>query len=233
MARDNSLNLTQGAYEDLRADLLSCRILPGSRLKIQELCTRLSVSLGAIREALSRLTSEGLVVAEPQRGFRAAPISPEDLSDLTRVRIEIEALCLRRAIALGDVDWEARLVAAFHRLSRTPERAPSDPVRSNDEWAAAHAAFHLALVEGCGSPWLLRLHSQLYDQSERYRRLSVSLARQTRKIGDEHQAIMDAALGRDAEKAVALVTAHMTETTNILLTAKIDPAAAETREASA
>ena len=233
MARDNSLNLTQGAYEDLRADLLSCRILPGSRLKIQELCARLSVSLGAIREALSRLTSEGLVVAEPQRGFRAAPISPEDLSDLTRVRIEIEALCLRRAIALGDVDWEARLVAAFHRLSRTPERAPSDPVRSNDEWAAAHAAFHLALVEGCGSPWLLRLHSQLYDQSERYRRLSVSLARQTRKIGDEHQAIMDAALGRDAEKAVALVTAHMTETTNILLTAKIDPAAAETREASA
>ena len=212
---------------------MSCRILPGSRLKIQELCTRLSVSLGAIREALSRLTSEGLVVAEPQRGFRAAPISPEDLSDLTRVRIEIEALCLRRAIALGDVDWEARLVAAFHRLSRTPERAPSDPVRSNDEWAAAHAAFHLALVEGCGSPWLLRLHSQLYDQSERYRRLSVSLARQARKIGDEHQAIMDATLGRDADKAVALVTAHMTETTNILLTAKIDPAAAETREASA
>jgi DNA-binding GntR family transcriptional regulator len=233
MARDNSLNLTQGAYEDLRADLLSCRILPGSRLKIQELCTRLSVSLGAIREALSRLTSEGLVVAEPQRGFRAAPISPEDLSDLTRVRIEIEALCLRRAIALGDVDWEARLVAAFHRLSRTPERAPSDPVRSNDEWAAAHAAFHLALVEGCGSPWLLRLHSQLYDQSERYRRLSVSLARQARKIGDEHQAIMDATLGRDADKAVALVTAHMTETTNILLTAKIDPAVPETREATA
>ena len=149
------------------------------------------------------------------------------------MRIEIEALCLRRAIELGDVDWEARLVAAFHRLSRTPERAPNDPVRSNDEWAAAHAAFHLALVEGCGSPWLLRLHGQLYDQSERYRRLSVSLARQTRKIGDEHQAIMDAALGRDAEKAVALVTAHMTETTNILLTAKIDPAAAETRAASA
>jgi DNA-binding GntR family transcriptional regulator len=232
MARNNTLNLTQGAYEDLRADLLSCRILPGSRLKIQELCTRLSVSLGAIREALSRLTSEGLVVAEPQRGFRAAPISPEDLSDLTRVRIEIEGLCLRRAIALGDVDWEARLVAAFHRLSRTPERAPSDPVRSNDEWAAAHAAFHLALVEGCGSPWLLRLHSQLYDQSERYRRLSVSLARATRKIGDEHQAIMDAALGRDAEKAVALVTAHMTETTNILLSARIDPATPERREAN-
>src|SRR5499425_1911828 len=149
--RDTPVNLTQGAYERLRADLLSFRIPPGARLKIQDLCVRLSVSLGAIREALSRLTSEGLVVAEPQRGFRAAPISAEDLSDLTRVRIEIESLCLRRAIELGDVDWEARLVAAFHRLSRTPERAPDDPARSNEDWAAAHGAFHLALVEGCAA----------------------------------------------------------------------------------
>src|SRR6202040_4309014 len=106
MTRDSSSSLTQGAYEALRGDLLACRILPGRKLKIQELCTRFSVSLGAIREALSRLTSEGLVVAEPQRGFRAAPISASDLVDLTMVRVEIDSLCLRRAIACGDVDWE-------------------------------------------------------------------------------------------------------------------------------
>src|SRR5215469_10320330 len=133
MVRDNTVNLTQGAYEALRADLLACRIHPGSRLKIQELCARFSVSLGAIREALSRLTSEGLVVAEPQRGFRAAPISAADLTDLTMVRVEIETLCLKRAIAFGDVDWEARLVAAAHRLSRTPERDTNDPARSNED----------------------------------------------------------------------------------------------------
>src|SRR6201998_1543208 len=133
--KEPSANLTQAAYEGLRADLLTCRIPPGKNLKIQELCDRPSVSLGAIREALSRLTSEGLVVAEPQRGFRAAPISPEDLQDLTKVRIEIDSLCLRRAIELGDVDWEAHLVAAFHRLSRTPERASDDPPRSIVDWA--------------------------------------------------------------------------------------------------
>src|SRR5690349_6839687 len=71
-AREPSVNLTQRAYEELRADILSCRIPPGAKLKIQDLCTKFSVSLGAIREALSRLTSEGLVTAEPQRGFRAA-----------------------------------------------------------------------------------------------------------------------------------------------------------------
>ncbi|WP_225308335.1 GntR family transcriptional regulator [Hypericibacter terrae] len=216
------MNLTQGAYEQLRADLLACRILPGSRLKIQELCARLSVSLGAIREALSRLTSEGLVVAEPQRGFRAAPISQEDLQDLTRVRIEIEGLCLRRAIAVGDVDWESRLVAALHRLSRTPERAAADPARSSDEWAEAHAAFHVALADGCDSPWLLKLRSQLYDQSERYRRLSVPLTTEKRNIGAEHQGIVDAALARDADKAVALLSAHLGATTRILLTANLE-----------
>ncbi len=221
MTRDSSSSLTQGAYEALRADLLACRILPGSRLKIQELCSRLSVSLGAIREALSRLTSEGLVVAEPQRGFRAAPISAEDLQDLTMVRVEVESLCLKRAIEIGDVNWESGLVAAFHRLSRTPERAPADPIRSNDDWAEAHAAFHLALVEGCDSPWLLRLHSQLYDQSERYRRLSIPLAKQERNVGQEHQRILDVTLKRDAKKAVALLTAHLTATTNILLAAKV------------
>src|SRR4051794_797200 len=160
MVREASHNLTQGAYEALRADLLACRIAPGSRLKIQDLCQQHDVSLGAIREALSRLTSEGLVVAEPQRGFRAAPISRADLEDLTMARIEVEGLCLTRAIAVGTVDWEARLVAAFHRLSRTPERVASDPARSADDWAEAHAGFHGALVDGADSPWLLRLHAQ-------------------------------------------------------------------------
>jgi len=102
---------------------------PGSKLKIQDLCGAPSRSAWAPwREALSRLTSEGLVISEPQRGFRAAPISVADLKDLTMVRIEVESLCLKRAIAVGTVDWESRLVAAFHRLSRTPERVASDPV---------------------------------------------------------------------------------------------------------
>ena len=222
MTRDSAQNLTQSTYEALRADLLACRIAPGSKLKIQELCNRLSVSLGAIREALSRLTSEGLVVSEPQRGFRAAPISLADLRDLTMVRIEVESLCLRRAIEVGTVEWEVRLVAAYHRLSRTPERPVSDPMRSDDEWADAHAAFHAALVDGADSPWLLRLHSQLYAQSERYRRLSIPLGGSDRNVGKEHQDILDAALKRDADGAVALLTQHLNYTTEILLQANIE-----------
>src|SRR6185369_10873041 len=222
MARDAAHNLTQGAYEGLRADLLACRIAPGSKLKIQDLCMRFSVSLGAVREALSRLTSEGLVISEPQRGFRAAPISVADLKDLTMVRIAIEQLCLRRAIAVGTVDWEVRLVAAFHRLSRTPERVRADPVRTDDEWAEAHAAFHAALVDGADSPWLLRLHAQLYAQSERYRRLSIPLSAEKRDVAREHQDILDAAINRDAARATALLARHLALTSEILLQADID-----------
>ena len=222
MNKETSANMTQGAYEGLRADLLACRILPGTKLKIQELCNRFSVSLGAVREALSRLTSEGLVVAEPQRGFRVAPISAADLADLTMVRVEIDSLCLRRAISHGDVSWEARLVAAAHRLSRTPERTPDDPARTNEDWAEAHSAFHLALVDGCGSPWLLHLHALLYAQSERYRRLSMPFATSGRNVDAEHQAIVAATLARDAETAVRLLAAHLEATERILLDAVVE-----------
>lgn len=212
-----SSSLTHDAYERLRADLLACRLEPGTRLRINDLCQALSVSLSAVREALSRLTSEGLVVAEPQRGFHVAPVSAAELQDLTGVRAEIEGLCLERAIAAGDVSWEAQLVAAFHRLSRTPEREASDPERMSEAWSAAHGAFHAALVGGCDSLWLLRLRETLYVQSERYRRLSVPVAVTARDLGREHQDIMDAALARDAGRARALMTQHLERTTAVLL----------------
>jgi DNA-binding GntR family transcriptional regulator len=210
-------SLTQSAYERLRADVLACRLQPGTRLNIGELCQALSVSLSAVREALSRLTAEGLVVAEPQRGFRVAPISAEELRDLTRVRAQIESMCLERAIAVGEVTWESQLVGAFHRLSRTPEREPSDSQRMNEAWSVAHGAYHEALVSACDSPWLLRLRAILYTQSERYRRLSVPLGEIPRDLNREHREIMEAALARDAERANTLLVQHFELTNRVLL----------------
>ena len=178
MARVPTTNptLAQAAYDRLRADLLSGRLRPGEPVKISEIGAAFGTNVNAIREALSRLTSEGLVVATPQKGFSATPISAAELRDLTEVRIQIETSCLERSIATGDVNWETQIVAALHRLSRTPERVPGDPDQTSEEWARHHAAFHKALVAGCDSPWLLRIRETLYTQSERYRRLSVPFA---------------------------------------------------------
>src|SRR5271169_4697633 len=151
-------SLTQRAYDLLRDALLDCRFEPGEPLRIGELCKQFKASQGAIREALSRLTSEGLVQARPQRGFRVTPISAEDLRDLTAARIEIEELCLRHAIAAGDIRWEARIIAAFHQLSRTPPLEPgAEPPRFDRRFVALHHSFFDDLVSSCGSVWLGRV----------------------------------------------------------------------------
>ena len=196
-------NLTENTYSILRTDILACRLRPGQQLKIHEICARLHVSPGAVREALSRLSAEDLVVSKPQKGFRVAPVRVDDLEDLTSTRIEIECMCLRRAIAVGGIEWETGLVAAGHRLTKIA--SPLD----SDVWAHAHAQYHLALVEACDSAWLLRLRALLYAQSERYRRLSLSEARIERDVDAEHRALVAAALARDAGHACGLLADHL------------------------
>jgi DNA-binding GntR family transcriptional regulator len=204
-------SLTARAYEKLREDILWCRLLPGSRVRIAPICAELDVSLGVVREALTRLAAEGLLLSEAQRGFSVPPIDMDNLMSLTDARIEIEGLCLRRAIEAGDVEWETDIVASFHRLSRVGKHAFSDA------WVAAHAEFHAALVGGGKNKWLLRIRSQLYDQSERYRRLSVSLGPAQRDLLGEHRRLMDAALTRDADEAAELIREHLTLTTAVII----------------
>lgn len=207
-APDAAIPLAEAAYNGLRAEILACRLRPGERLKIHDLCSRLSVSSGAIREALARLFSEGLVVSEAWKGFRVAPVSVEDLDDLTRTRLAIETICLRSAIETGGLEWETQLVAADHRLLRLSDQVGPEGVFASDDWAGAHADYHFRLVEGCNSPWLLRVRGILFAQSERYRRLALT-PRSGRDLDAEHRAIARAALDRDVDRACKLLADHL------------------------
>ena len=109
-------NITAQTLDLLREAIVHAEYQPGQKLRIDQLAKSLSVSIGAVREALSRLTAEGLVVAEPNKGFIVAPISRRDLEDLTAVRIEVESTCLEQAIEHGDVDWEGRILSSHHKL---------------------------------------------------------------------------------------------------------------------
>ena len=225
--RNPHVALAKAAYDRLRADLLSCRLFPGAPIQIKETSAALGTNPIAVREALSKLTSEGLVIAEHQKGFRAAPISAEALRDLTRVRTEIEASCLRSAIAHGGVDWETNIVAALHRLVRTPMRAAGDPHRANDDWAAHHARYHEALVGSCDSPMLLHIRDTLYAQSERYRCLSLPLtefgqtAEYDRDVNREHKDIAETVMNRNVDSAIALMAAHFQKTTDMVLESQV------------
>ena len=203
---------TGEVYEALRVDILNTRIEPGSKLKIALLSNRFGVSLSVVREALTRLGEQRLVVANPQRGFSVVGLSVSDLDDLTNVRTQIESMALRDSIAHGGVDWEAELVAAHHRLERT--EIHTDPTHVNPEWLDLHRAYHYALMAGGASKRLRGIANALRDNAELYRVWSRTWAHDVdRDLRAEHRTIMTAALSGDEEAAVAALTQHITRTT--------------------
>lgn len=205
--------LIERTYGQLREDILSGALVPGEKLLVEHLKLRYDVGAGTVREALSRLVSEAMVVAEGQRGFTVAPISLDDLADVTNVRVAIETDALRASIRNGDDFWRNRLRIAYDRLSALEQPLQDENVR---RWEQANSEFHEALLSACGSPWTLRVVRQLTQHAERYRRYSIGL-HTGRDVHAEHTQIFDAAIaGQDARAALAL-EAHIRATPELLM----------------
>lgn len=209
---DSATTLTQSVYERIRGDILLGVLRPGARLRLEALRDSYAASVNTLRESLSRLVSEGLVAAEGQRGFQVVEASLTDLRDIVFMRRLLEVEAARRAIATAGLDWEARLVAAYHKLSRIEDVVDSDPERYGPELEAFNRAFHATLVSGCGSRWLTTFHGVMYDQSLRYRMLAFSVSNFPRDLSrQEHRQILDAALARDGDALERVLTAHVTK----------------------
>ncbi|WP_226801758.1 GntR family transcriptional regulator [Alkalilimnicola sp. S0819] len=201
--------LSDQAYRRLKNDIVHGRLAPGTRLAVRQLSDSYEIGASPIREALHRLVGEGLVVAIGQRGFRVPPISLEDLHDVTRTRAMIEAEALRQSLRKGDDAWEANVVASFHQLSKLEREG--DPSADFGEWEKRNQAFHQALVAGCDSRWMQRLRGILHDQHRRYRYLSIHNSSH-RHVAEEHEALRDAAINRDEERATEVLMAHIGRT---------------------
>lgn len=205
----------QHAYLLLRVEIIGCKRAPGAKLHISDLARELGVSPGAVREALAMLEKEGFVVTEPQKGSHVSPISRADLLDLTVARVEIEKACIASSLSHGDIEWESQLVASFHRTVRVNASTFS---HGDATWVAAHDRFHAALVSACVSQRLLATRSLLYEQSERYRRLSVAFSVE-RDVDTEHRLLMEVALARDTRAAQELLESHIKGTAEALVDA--------------
>lgn len=216
---------TGAVHDELRADILAGTYSPGEKLKFSTLTQGYGASVAVLREALTRLCEQGLVVAEPRIGFHVIDVSVPDLRDLTATRIDIETLALRYSIERGTVDWESALVAAHHRLDRTPLMTHGDAPRVADDWEEAHEAFHAALLAGCGSPRLIAIATQLRHAAEFYRRWS-QLSEPDRDVPAEHRAIREATLDRDVATATDALTCHYQHTAQIVERAISSPAPA-------
>jgi DNA-binding GntR family transcriptional regulator len=206
---NSSASLTEEIYGQIREDLIACRFRPGERLKAKDLSLALHVSLGVVREALSRLTAEGFVQAQPQRGFRAGPLSAIELMQLSEATIMVEGFCLRRSIEIGDLDWETRVTAAHYRFTNTPLCDEADPSRISKTFTTAHSEFRRALVSACDNQWMLRLQEMLHSQSERYRQICMMQGPKLVDYRDGYPVLVQAVLKRDADKAVALLSQRL------------------------
>lgn len=199
----------------LRSMIVDGRLAPGEKLKLEHLAVDFGVGRSPLREACNRLAAEGFVTIVDQRGFRVAGISRAELIDLMRTRQQVEGLALRGAIAHGDLVWEGEVTGALHRLLRA--RAPVKAGPLDAGWEREHARLHQLLLSACPSPLLLRFCQSLSDQAERYRRLAAAYGQPARHLDQEHQALVTAALARDAERAVALLVEHIAKTTDNIL----------------
>lgn len=221
-------SLTSVATIAIRNDILLARLKPGERLGVIALKSQYGCGAASIREALSRLISEGLVTAMDHRGFRVSQVSRTDLIDLTITRGEIDGLALSKSIEKGDVAWEGRIVSAFHQLSKLQPHAMNVIDEEKLHWDEVHNSFHQALVSACGSPRLLSLRNALFDHAERYRNLSGLIAGvNKRDTMNEHKNLMDAALSRDADAAAKLIAEHYWRTCELLLEAIDKPGSRE------
>lgn len=209
-AADEPRTLIESAYQQLRRDIVEGALEPGEKLRVEHLKDRYEVGAGTLREALSRLAAETLVVAQGQRGFTVAPLSLADFEDITRTRTILECEALRLSIAHGDDAWEGQVMAAFHRLSRAEEKLTRRrSLEAVKEWEERNRAFHRSLLSACPSAWTLHFLGILFQQSERYRRYILQHPPIPRQVHEEHEAIMKATVARDTRRAVALITGHI------------------------
>ncbi len=208
--------LASTVYERLRNDVLTGHLKPGEKLRTEFLRDRYQIGNSPIREALNRLSADGLVEREDQKGFRVASVTRGDLLELVKTRCLLEEVAIRESIRSGGASWEEGVVLSFHRLSRFP-RPPGNAAYTLDaEWERLHGDFHMAMVSGCGSQRLIAYCEELFDKSERYRRLAAPGVSARNEL-EEHRGLMEACIEGDIDQVVRLLHDHYGRTVDIIL----------------
>lgn len=197
----------ESAYARIRVDIISGLLAPGQRLRLDKLRRTYGASVSTLREILSRLSSEGLVLAEGQRGFEVPPVSVENLKEIADLRLLLENRALEDSFAAGDLDWEGRVVAAHHKLASMERRMGQGNRSQTGLWKRYDWEFHQALISACGSQVLMETHAAVFDKYLRYQLIALSFRGDI--AATEHKILHDCALNRDAETAKEVLSRHV------------------------
>jgi DNA-binding GntR family transcriptional regulator len=199
--------VSERSYERIRADIVFGRLAPGARLKLDRLSADYVVSVSTLREILNRLASEGLILAEDQRGFRVMPATAADFQDVAAMRLLLESHAIRLSFGAGDLEWEGRVVAAHHKLAMLERRMMAGDRSAIEAWKTYDREFHRALIDACRSEMVLDLYCEVFDKYLRYQMVADVFRGEI--AATEHEALQAAALSRDADAACAILERHV------------------------
>jgi len=201
------LSAGDSGYQRIRADIIFGVLTPSGRLKLDAMKEDYGLSVSTLREILNRLTSEGFVVAEGQRGFEVAPISAAEFQEIAELRELLEGHMIEKSFAAGDLDWEAHIVSAHHKLAAMERMLLSGERSDAESWKQCDFQFHRALVAACGSKVLLDAHAAVYDRYLRYQMIAVVFRGEM--AAAEHRELKELALKRDAKGANKVLHTHI------------------------
>ncbi len=199
-ASDSGL-LRAKVYHELRADMIQCRLPPGTEIRENELAQRFGVSKSPVRDALMRLEREGLVITLPRQGYRVAPVSIADVQDMFHLRDALEQACMERIVRRA-TDEQLGELERFRRFKTADW---------DGGFVAYNREFHRCLARIAGNPRMRDQLIDLIDQMERAVQLSVSSLKKgdPRSLVDEHNQLIDALQARQASHARRLASRHV------------------------
>jgi DNA-binding GntR family transcriptional regulator len=199
--------VSEVVYGRIRHDIVFGKLRPGQKLTLDRMKEAYRTSVSTLREILSRLASEGFIVAEGARGFQVMPISSENLRQVASMRVLLEGHALKESFAAGDMEWEGRVVAAHHKLA-VMEKQVAEGVRAQAElWKRYDWEFHHALISACGSQVLLDTHATIYDRYLRYQ--MIAAVYRGEMASGEHATLLESALNRDWLTAQKTLSTHV------------------------
>ncbi|MHB1123873.1 MAG: GntR family transcriptional regulator [Ramlibacter sp.] len=201
LASDSRL-LREKVYDQLRGDMIACRLAPGTEIRENELALRFGVSKSPVRDALMRLEREGLVITTPRQGYRVAPVSVADVQDMFHLREALERACMER-IARRASDEQLKTLDRFRDF---------DGTIWSGGFIAYNRDFHHALARLSGNARMRDQLIDLIDQMERAVQVSLSSLKKgdPRSVLEEHRQIIDALQARQTARAQRLASAHVT-----------------------
>lgn len=199
----NTNTLSQQVYSHLRAGILDNTYRPGSPLPEEAMAEKLNVSRVPVREALRRLSAEGLVIIKPRQGATVTELTAKQFLDAYQVREALEVLAVRLAVPKLTADDLAELDALHEAM-----QSAAITGNSND-FFAANAEFHGFLVDKSDNGDLKSIYESLIDRMRRYRTPSLDLRGGMSTSIDEHAAILSAIREGDTDRAAHLIAQHI------------------------